>query len=307
MSRLQTLSDDDFAKRLSECIAKREREQLRDFWLQLDERARSVLAVEIGFYVGRNAEKEIKVINDRLARNRLVSREIKKEIKSLKKAHKATVLFESLIFGNPDPILGGRRLFEPIRRTPFSSLLASEETRLSTQLRQFERQSTTKRFGVSRRNYWLLFAQEFTRVWSREQIGKALKLTSGHLATLIDCAREANWGINSSWMKSRRWLRIFCNVLLHQQVLFIKVQRLAKSDHFRVLFDCPNSCQPQQVKTEVKTCQSRRNNKCRAALRSCTNLFNRSKQTQIIHVSTPISRSVRLRKALKRLGLMSQS
>jgi hypothetical protein len=191
MSQLRALSDEEFAEKLSECIAGGEQEPLRHLWAQLDDRAQSVLAVQIGFYVGRNADKEVKAINDRSEQNRLIARELKKEIKSLQNAQKATAQFESLIFGNPDPIPGGRRPFEPRGRPPFSSLLAFEGKRLSGLLRDFERESTMKRFGRSDKHYWLLFAQEFILIWSRQCLGKTLKLSPEHLAALIDCASEA--------------------------------------------------------------------------------------------------------------------
>jgi hypothetical protein len=184
------VSKDQYFNAFREAVSDSHQKGLWTFWSQFDEAAKGAIATEIGFYVGYNAEKETRAINDRLAQNRLISRELKSQIKLLKKALGSTALFESLIVANPDPIPGGRRPFEPIGRPAFSSVLRDEIKRLSTLLRGFERQSTMKRFGVSRKHYWLLFAQEFALAWGRGRLQKTLDLNAVHLASLIDCARD---------------------------------------------------------------------------------------------------------------------
>jgi hypothetical protein len=182
-------ADTDFAAEVSRLIFENKLSALSELWKKLDAHAQAEIIAYIGIYIGRNSEQAIAA--ERRRRGTLIKRALSNQIEVLRKAYEKRAAFEEIRDPHLGSVVSFGDPFWPQGHGPLSTILSTEIIRLNKLLGQTKDVFNAKRFGISDKHYWLIYAQEFFRVWTLRHLGNVLELTPTHLADLIDAASRA--------------------------------------------------------------------------------------------------------------------
>jgi hypothetical protein len=181
----------DFSKEVSRFIFENEFSTLGELWKKLDINAQVEIVGYVEYYAGLKSDQT--AVEERRKKGALIKGALRKQIGALRKAFNERTTFEKLEYpesGKALVALG--EPFWPQTCGTLSAILSAEIIRLNKLLGTVKNVFNEKRFGIFRKHYWLVQAQEFLRGWSsRQQQGEVLTLTPNQLAALIDATLAA--------------------------------------------------------------------------------------------------------------------
>jgi hypothetical protein len=161
------------------------------FLRSIDSRACVEMCTYFGPYLRPFKERQVFAVR-KLRKDKLI-KALSATIRAIQKTSARYNELNSMQFEvvGPRDELESRGWTNPPTNRVFPGVLENEENRLTAFLKDRKKLYTEKRFGVSGNHLWLVKLEEFVLEWTRRELGKAHRLRSTDIATMISAGRVA--------------------------------------------------------------------------------------------------------------------